>query len=565
MKKLLIISGLLLSLGSCKKLDGLLVNPNFPDPSTANTDLYFTQVQLSTQSLFNTLSGWGMELTRQIVMYGPSYAQAYQPQTYDGVWSTAYTGVFKHANEVITLGTTQKKFPMVGMTKILKAYTMIAMVDAFGDIPYTEANQGDANLNAKLDKGADVYAKAIALLDEAIVDLAKAGPASYPGTLDLFYSTSNAAGTANWRRAAKTLKLRAYMNTRLLGANTTAIAALLTENDLINTTAQDFEFKYGSKLVNPNTRNPWYNNNYTAAGNANDYIGTHFLWVMNNERGSSTNNDPRLRYYFYRQQTNYGNVTANSSSCSVEPLPGHYSTGQFNPYTGATYTMPFCLVGGGLWGRDHGDNSGIPPDGNYRTTWGIYPAGGDFDLGQGTRVSLERGGRGAGIAPFWLSSYTDFLRAEAALLIPSLALGDPKVFLESGMRKSFDKVFSFPATIQYTVPTANVPTTTRVDNFINTIKNAYDLAANNGDRMDVIAKEFYVALWGNGIDAYNLYRRTGKPGNFQFTKVANPGTFIRSFIYPSAYVNRNVNASQKAGTGVETPVFWDNNPASIFR
>lgn len=561
MKKILIITGMLLSLGSCKKLDSLLVNPNYPDPSSANTDLYFTQVQLSTASLFTSLSGWGMELTRQIVMYGPSYQTAYQPETYDGVWSTAYTGIFKHANEVIKLGTTAKKYPMVGMTKILKAYTLMSMVDVFGDIPYTEANNGNDNLNPKLDKGADIYVKAIALLDEGIADLARTGSSGNPGSLDLFY----AGNTTNWRKAAKTLKLRAYMNTRLLGANTSAISALITENDLINTTAQDFEFKYGSKVSNPNTRHPSYNDNYTADGNAGDYIGTHFLWVLNNERGSSSNNDPRLRYYLYRQQTNYGNVNPNSSSCSVEPLPGHYSTGQFNPYTGSTYNMPFCLVGGGLWGRDHGDNSGIPPDGNLRTTWGIYPAGGDFDLGQGTKVSLDRGARGAGIHPMWQSAFTDFLRAEAALTIPALGLGDPKVYIESGMRKSFDKVFNYPATVQYTVPAASVPSTTRVDNFIGVIKDAYDIAATDGERMDVIAKEFYVSLWGNGLDAYNLYRRTGKPGNFQFTKIPNPGTFIRSFKYPSSYVNRNVNASQKTGTGVETPVFWDTNPASIFR
>lgn len=565
MKKILIIAVTLISLGSCKKLDNLLVNPNFPDPSTANVDLYFTQVQLSTAGLFDATSDIGMQLTRMVIMYGPNYQAAYSPQTFDGTWSTAYTGIFKHANEVISLGNTQKKFPMVGMTKILKAYAMMTLVDMFGDVPYTEANMGIENTNPKADKGADVYAKAIVLLDESIADLVRNGPSGFPGTLDLFYATSNAAGTANWRRLAKTLKLRAYMSTRLVQNNAVAIQALITENDLINTKAQDFEFKYGTKLANPNTRHPRYNGNFTATGNAGDYIGTHFMWVLNNERGlGNANNDPRLRYYFYRQVTNNAAVSPNSNSCSVEPYPAHYDKNQPNPYTGATYDMPFCLVNnatGGLWGRDHGDNSGIPPDGNLRTTWGIYPAGGEFDLSQGTRVSLDRGARGAGIQPMWLSSFTDFLRAEAALY--GLITGDPKTYLEAGMRQSFDKVFTYPATVNYIVPPANVPTQARVDAFIARVLNAYDLGLNNSDRMDVIGKEYYVALWGNGLDAYNLYRRTGKPGNLQKAKIDPPGAFMRSLFYPSNYINYNLNAKQK--TGVDVKVFWDNGSAIINR
>ncbi len=566
MKKLLIITGMLLSLGSCKKLDNLLVNPNAPDPSTANTDLYFTQVQLSFAGFFNGASSNGMELTRMIIMYGPNYQNAYGPTSYDGLWSNAYTGIFKHANEMISIGTNQKKYVHVGITKILKAYTMMTLVDMFGDVPYTEANLGSSNTNPKADKGVDIYAKAIVLLDEAIVDLARTGPSGYPGSLDLFYATGSAAGTANWRRVAKTLKLRAYMNTRLVQNNATAIQALLTENDLINTKAQDFEFKYGSKVSNPNTRHPRYSGNYTPGGNAGDYIGTHFLWTVSTERGAGANADPRLRYYFYRQVTNNAQVTPNSSSCSVETRPAHYTTGSTNPYTGTTYDMPFCLVANGtsgLWGRDHGDNSGIPPDGNLRTTVGIYPFGGEIDEAQATRVSLDRGARGAGIQPIWQSAFTDFLRAEAALA--GIVAADPKVALESGMRKSIDKVITYPATVNVPVAAATVPTQARIDGLVSRVLNAYDLAANNSDRYDVIMKEYYVALWGNGIDAYNMYRRTGKPGNFQFTKIANPGSFIRSFLYPSVYVNLNLNATQKPGTGVETPVFWDNNPATLFR
>jgi len=76
-------------------------------------------------------------------------------------------------------------------------------------------------------------------------------------------------------------------------------------------------------------------------------------------------------------------------------------------------------------------------------------------------------------------------------------------------------------------------------------------------------KEYYIALWGNGLDAYNNYRRTGKPENMQFTQEADPGAFNRSMIYPSVHVNLNQNAAQKSSQAVQ--VFWDNNPAGFIK
>jgi hypothetical protein len=45
------------------------------------------------------------------------------------------------------------------MGQVMEAYTIVTLVDMFGDIPYSEALD-PTNLNPKLDAGADVYAKA---------------------------------------------------------------------------------------------------------------------------------------------------------------------------------------------------------------------------------------------------------------------------------------------------------------------------------------------------------------------------------------------------------------------
>lgn len=558
-KKIILSTLVLAALGSCNKIsdkfDSYLNNPNVPDPALASSDLYLNVVQFNFASFFDGFSDIGMQVTRQIVMYGPTYQNAYSPNSFDGLWSTAYSGFMKHANALIPIANNQKKYVVVGMTKVMKAYVLMTLVDYFGDVPYADANLGADNTNPAVQSGKDVYAAAIALLDEAIADLAKT-PASYPGALDLFYGASNATGRARWTTLAKTLKLRAYMTTRLVDATAKAkIDALITENDLIDTPAEDFEFKYSTKQANPNSRHPRYNGNYSATGSAGDYMGTYFMWTMIREKAAFSNNsatdksDPRTRYYFYRQRINYADVNEASSSCSVAAPPPHYTPG-----------MPFCLITSGFWGRDHGDNTGIPPDGNLRTTVGVYPCGGDFDANQGASVGLNRGGQGAGIQPIWQSAFTDFLRAEAALVLASP--GSARTLLESGIRKSFAKVLGFPATINVVPNPTYVPSQARQDDYVNNLVLAkYDAATTDDEKLEIIMKEYYIALWGNGVDAYNNYRRTGKPGNMQLPIVSAPGAFTSSMFYPSVHVNRNNTAAQK--TGVDKHVFWDTNPAGF--
>ena len=563
MKKIFLVFIATISFLSCDKtLDRLLVNPNNPSPDQADANLYLNQAELSFASFFNTASGFGMELTRMISMFGPRYDNTYTPQSYDGIWNTAYTGVIKHCNALIPIADAQKRYVHVGMAKIMKAYTFITLVDMFGNIPFTEANLGVDNLNPKVDPGATVYAAAIALLDEAITDLGKTSSAT-PGSQDLFFG----GNATRWITTAKTLKLRALMNTRLVDPSAkTKIETILNAGDLIdnNNHSEDFEFKYSKKGSNPNSRHPRYNGNHTSTG-AGDYIGTYFMWSLAQEKGTGdANNDPRTRYYLYRQETNYAAVTENTINCFGQAYPGHYATGLTNVYTGATYDMPFCLLISGFWGRDHGDDSGIPPDGQLRTTVGVYPFGGRFDGSEGATVAVDFGGQGAGIQPLWQSSYTEFLRAEYELMLNNNA-ANARTRLETGVRNSIKKVIEFPAAISYpgTISTTLVPDATKIDNYVNKVLTAFDNAATTSAKLNIIMKEYYMALWGNGVDAYNLFRRTNKPENIQYVLEANPGPFINSHLYPSVFVNRNLNATQKANVGVQ--VFWDNWPANSRR
>ena len=569
--KLIILIFLLSTFAACKKLDTGLQNPNSVDPSLANVDLLLNNVQVTFPGIFNTASDIGGQLTRQQIMFGPLYQNAYSPTTFDGIWNSAYSGAIIDVNTLIPLALTQKKYIQAGIAQVLKAYIMGTLVDYFGDVPNSEAGLGQDNLNPKADPGAQVYLNVIKLLTDAIANFTRpisdygSGPINdlyYPG---LDTKDANAAERARWATAAKTLMLKFFMQTRLVdAANVTAkVTALMTANDLINTTAQDFQFKYSTVNNAPDSRHPHYATNYnnavTGSNSANDYIGDYFMWAIGIEKsgtGSVTSLDPRRRFYFYRQRTNYADVNPQSSSCSIQAPPGHYSA-----------STPFCLIGAGYWGRDHGDNGGIPPDGQYRTTWGVYPAAGDFDASQNTSVNNTRGGRGAGIDPIWPSCFTSFVEAEAALKLNILVRGTPRFLLEQGIRASIAKVIAFPATVAVTVPTANVPTPAGIDNYVNNVLASYDAATTDAQRLEIIVKEYYLAAWGNGIEPYNNYRRTGSPNNFQpVLTTPNPGFFLRSMLYPSVYINRNVNApAQKNPGAAANKVFWDTNPDNFIK
>lgn len=574
---------------SCSKsLDQRLTNPNYPSTSTADVDLYLNQVQLTFNNVWLTASDYGAQLTRQQQWVGPFYRNGYTPASFDGEWEIAYAGVptqfgayygalgasastyggvVPNADALIKLAKTQKKFIQSGIARILKAFTMGILVDDFGDVPYSEANLGNANTNPKVDPGASIYAAIQDQLDSAILDLqnpdAAAGPAN-----DLFYPGSDEV--ANWTTLAKTLKLKFYMQTRLVDNTVAAkIQALLTENDLINDPSQDFVFKYGTSVTSPDSRHEHYALDYVNSGGVGEYICNYFMWMVTAQKYGGTVNlsgDPRTRYYFYRQVATYSWANSQTCPCFVNSQFGASPT--FPAwYPSVPSQTPYCQIGKGYMGRDHGDNSGAPPDGSYRTAFGVYPAAGQFDADQHEEVALGLGGQGAGINPIWLSSFTSFLEAEAALTLNITSQGAPRDLLEAGINSSVDKVMSFPATVSVTPEPSLVPTATQVSNYVNLVLNNYDAATTDDQRLNIIMTEYYLALWGNGVEPYNNYRRTGKPDNAQLpAAVANPGFFMRSMYYPSVFVNRNSNApAQKTPGDAVNKVFWDNNPDNFVK
>ncbi len=511
-------------------------SPNALRADQGDIDLFMNSIQVSLSTFFDgtgTTRGatdFGMQVTRMTQMRGPLYDNAYGATAFDATWRRGYAVILADAKAARIIAEEVGLPHRIALTQIMEAYVIITLVDMFGDIPYAEALQGFDNLNPSVDSGSDVYATAITLLDDAITNLGiDAIQETTPiEAIDLYYG----GDTSKWVDFANTLKLKIYLNMR----NNTAFRAVLDSGNYISDRSGDFQFRWSTELAAPDSRHPSFVNNYVNG--AGEYMSNSFMNLLLN---GQPNTDPRLRYYFYRQSTG-GTTDQNELACINFPKPAHYGPDDV-----------FCQIGNGYWGRDHGDNGGIPPDDLLRTIWGFYPAGGRFDASQGSRGRETLGAKGAGISPIMLSSYVDFMRAEAAL---EMGTGeDARALLESGMRESIAKVMNFGDEINYVLDDEGfAPDATEVNDYVDDVLAAYD-AASAPDQLNIIITQYYIALWGNGIEIYNAYRRTGYPANLQPTWQASPGPFIRTFLYSANFVNLNSSVSQKSDNTVK--VFWD--------
>jgi cytochrome c-type biogenesis protein CcmH/NrfF len=536
----------------------LLDDPNSPTPETADLESLYNGVQLAFESVLSTPQFFTMQLSRQRAFTaGNVYETAWSPVDFDAIWRAAYSSFIPDANAVIDRASQTNQLFHTGSAKIMQAYTYVNLVDIFGDVPLDEAGQGIDVLSPMAQSGESVYQAAVALAREGIADL-QANEAAAPSN-DFMYG-GNADG---WIAAGNSLLMKIAVNTRDFSSFNTLVDSAMYITDAV----ADWQFQYGSNRDNPDSRHPLYIDSYEV--DDGQYMSNWLMWALTEDK---TAEDPRARAYFNRTVAEVPLDNPNRFDCIFSVLPDADMTPDH--YTNCDTRMPYCVgsLSNGYYGRDHGNGNGTPPDGDIRTVYGVYPAGGKFDnevfasvLNNGTDGAL-----GAGIHPILTQFMMNFYRAEMAMEQGDVAIAREQ--LEAGVRNSISKAVGFISRDQASLDEVFAKDLDCNQLFGQSIKDRLDTIAepyvlevlqrfdDASDKMEVIGMEQLIASYGNGIEGYNMIRRIARPTNIQPAILTTAGTMSRSALYPAVHVNLNQNATQKTFLD---QVFWDTQPASL--
>ncbi|EOR96549.1 hypothetical protein ADIARSV_0278 [Arcticibacter svalbardensis MN12-7] len=174
----------------------------------------------------------------------------------DNFWRySSYTDIMKTSSELITKADANGNPSYSAIAKIMIAWNMSYITDAFGDAPFSEAFQGEnGNLKPTYDSQEDIYKHIQTLLDEAIVSAGET-TGLHPAADDLIYG----GVMSSWQKLARTLKARFYLrlsNAPGYNASTQATLALAAlDAGAISDVSEMPVVKY---FDSPDQENPWY-------------------------------------------------------------------------------------------------------------------------------------------------------------------------------------------------------------------------------------------------------------------------------------------------------------------
>lgn len=533
----ILLTLVLVMFNSCEDYLDINDDPNNPTEVPVNQLLATVEVDIagSLGASVGGLSGYTSAMVHQMFQRGGTH-QFYDLQGSDfevlTPWNIMYSRLLTDIRQIINLGTQDEgneDWHYVGIVQIIKAYTFSVLVDIWGDIPFTEANQGSTLRMPVYDQGENIYPQLFDLIDEGITNLQKTSNLS-PGNDDIIYK----GDLDQWIKFGKTLKLKMYNQIRLVQDVSTEINALLADESQLIGSGDDFEFPYGASL-SPMNRNPAYQQEYTPGGSW-FYINPYFYEILTGQNTffPAEGNpylgitDPRVPYYFYNQLAP-GQAAEN---------PVAYRNGDFV----SIYMFSFNID----------PNEGFD-QASSQTVAGLYPIGGRYDDGNGGIANFN----GAGDTPQRMLTYFSRLYTQAELALAGVTSQNDALLLDQAIQASFDKVNEVASA-------AGAPAISQggINSYINSVMSLY-ASADDAGKLQHIMTQKWIASFGFGIDAYNDYRRTGYPllhdGNTDNLDVT---VSTREFplSYPWKTDDLQVNKNAPAQKNITTfNVFWDAN------
>ncbi|MBF8965731.1 SusD/RagB family nutrient-binding outer membrane lipoprotein [Pontibacter sp. FD36] len=162
--------GASLSLQSCEDYFDLHENPNLVSNPPLNAMLSTTthKTGLNSQRIAATTAFYVQYLASPVA---GNATDTYQEVDLTGTWDAIYLAM-ADIQDMKEKGIEEGATDYVGVANIMMAYHLNLIVDHWGDAPYTQAFD-NTTLTPRFDSSQDLYAEALRLLDEGIVELNK--------------------------------------------------------------------------------------------------------------------------------------------------------------------------------------------------------------------------------------------------------------------------------------------------------------------------------------------------------------------------------------------------------
>ncbi|MFD2935525.1 SusD/RagB family nutrient-binding outer membrane lipoprotein [Spirosoma flavum] len=333
---------ILLGMGACTKFLDVNQTPNNP-LSVPPSVLLPAAEAASAFANGNELNRFTSVIVQQLAgaNNAPSTFDVYQTNGGDfgNQWRfEIYDAALVNYQQIIRLADVSNSKTYTGIAKIMKAYTFALATDAWGDIPYSQALQGEANLQPRLDKQEDIYKGNTTLGIQSLFDLVREGvkdldavSATKPTTDDLIYG----GDVAKWKRAGNTLllKLAMQISNKEPALATSVINEVLTGNLYINNNSLDLNQPFGAAV---GSQSPIYTWTYVSLFKDDLILSTRYLNLL------KSLNDPRLPIFFTKPAADY--VTIDNGFRGTLPAPTS-TWSRYNAYvTGANGVGPVRMI-----------------------------------------------------------------------------------------------------------------------------------------------------------------------------------------------------------------------------
>jgi hypothetical protein len=511
---IIMLCTIVVCLTACNDLLDINNNPN--QATVVKPELVLPQALAATANVLNTYNNYGMQIGGYAANAGgyggfnETVSYAYTPNNYAGNWTVSFDNLEDYQYIINQTKTDPLNGYFFGVAKIMKAYDYQLLVDAYNDVPYTQALQGADFLTPVYDNATTVYAGVASEIDEGIAAInatAALATKNSLGSADIVF----AGDMTKWIQFGNTVKLRLMVrgNGKVSFANTSFDpAGFLTTDALINP---------GYTRDN-NRQNPAWNTwafAYTGSAGNKAWIPTTFIMTFYN--GTRINDSKRGAAMYYQY-----------------------------PSTG-TNQLGY-------------ESTGIPksPDGSF---W--YPGSNRTGTSAGAATGPLKGPN-AGY-PLMIAAESYFLQAEAAL--NGMIAGDPKTLFNNGIKAAFRYTYQLPDKT-YSATTLDADYNAYLSTNTNNPLVNFDKAISNAEKLEAIITQKYIALnMVNSQEGWNEYRRTGYPKvsgsspTSTFASIASQSSradrLPSRILYPTSEIQYNsVNVPAASTDSFNSLIFW---------